>query len=167
MSDFHSGAPDVGKPAMGVGKPQQPGGYMAPQGFLNIPGTQVFDYLPMVMRVISNLGDIQSFIGKLTPYLKMAQRDFPDLFAEGKALVEKVAPNLLTGGEPESAKIDVGWVQRALNKVSNAGLKVDGQYGPVTHEAIRQYQTVKGLAPDGWAGPLTVAQLFKEVGANP
>lgn len=157
MTDFHGGSPDVGKPAMGVSQPQ---------GFFAIPGADVFAYLPTVMRVISNLGDIQAFVAKLTPYIKTAQRDFPDLFAEGKALIEKVAPNLLTG-TADTAKLDVSWVQRALNKVSSAGLKVDGSYGPVTHDAIKKYQTAKGLEPDGWAGPLTVAQLFKEVGANP
>ncbi|MCO5059658.1 MAG: N-acetylmuramidase domain-containing protein [Rhizobiaceae bacterium] len=38
-------------------------------------------------------------------------------------------------------------------------LKVDGDYGPATHDAVRAFQERNGLEVDGVAGPLTVAAL--------
>lgn len=162
MTDHTTASPSMGAPAMGSHPPPLQHG--APKG---IAISDAFTYLPIAYRAIEHLGDITAFINKLKPYIAMAMNDLPDLVAEGKALINQIAPNLLTGLAVEPAKFDVSWVQRALNKVSNAGLKVDGQYGPLTHEAIRLYQVAKGLEPDTWAGPITVAKLFKEAGANP
>lgn len=39
---------------------------------------------------------------------------------------------------------------------------VDGVYGPKTQQAVRAYQTSRGLAPDGVAGPVTRQQLFTD-----
>ena len=49
---------------------------------------------------------------------------------------------------------DVKWVQERLN-VCSAGLKVDGDFGPVTEAAVREYQLRHGLAVDGIVGPVT------------
>ena len=38
-------------------------------------------------------------------------------------------------------------------------LKVDGDYGPATHDAVREFQTFAGLEVDGVAGPLTMREL--------
>lgn len=167
--DLHNPAPKVGAATMGVGTPpQQPVGFMAPQSFsaAGVVG-DVFSYLPYVYRVIENIGTIQAYVAKLQPYIAAVQANAPGLFAEGKALLNTIAPNLLQGLTPQSVQFDVSWVQKALNKAGNAGLKVDGQYGPMTHEAIRVFQEANGLTPDTWAGPLTVAKLFAQVGANP
>jgi hypothetical protein len=181
---IQSSAPELGKATMGIA-PSPPGspvpsgamGVMAPPALQG--GTQlavmhggiaisdVFTYLPYVYRVIENLGDITACAAKLKPYIAMAQSDFPGLIAEGKAILNEVAPNLVAGLAAQPVKFDVAWVQSALNKASSAGLTVDGKYGPMTHEAIRLYQVAQGLEPDTWAGPITVARLFKEVGANP
>lgn len=37
--------------------------------------------------------------------------------------------------------------QGLLNKLNNAGLVVDGKYGPKTSEALKKYITSKGLSP--------------------
>lgn len=37
----------------------------------------------------------------------------------------------------------------------------DGQFGPRTKKAVKQFQVYQGLVPDGIAGPLTVKALFK------
>ena len=44
----------------------------------------------------------------------------------------------------------------------------DGQFGPGTEKAVREYQQKNGLAVDGAAGPATLAhmKLFKEITAD-
>jgi peptidoglycan hydrolase-like protein with peptidoglycan-binding domain len=37
--------------------------------------------------------------------------------------------------------------------------RVDGECGPLTTEAVKQFQRTKGLEVDGWAGDLTHAAL--------
>ncbi|HEY6740199.1 MAG TPA: peptidoglycan-binding protein [Actinopolymorphaceae bacterium] len=45
-------------------------------------------------------------------------------------------------------------LQTAMNKRS-AGLVVDGDFGSVTHDAVRAYQSVNRLVVDGEVGPIT------------
>ena len=49
---------------------------------------------------------------------------------------------------------DVKWLQQRLN-VYGAGLAVDGDFGPVTEAAVKEYQLRHGLAVDGIVGPVT------------
>lgn len=51
---------------------------------------------------------------------------------------------------------DVKQVQRVLN------VAVDGYYGPVTEQAVRNFQKKAGLAVDGIVGPKTWEKLFKK-----
>lgn len=55
---------------------------------------------------------------------------------------------------------DVKWMQQRLN-VYGAGLKVDGDFGPVTEAAVREYQLRHGLAVDGIVGPQTLKNMLK------
>ena len=50
-------------------------------------------------------------------------------------------------------------IQKAL---AGAGLRVivDGNFGPITEEAVREFQKHKGLTPDGIVGPATMALLI-------
>ncbi|MCL1845278.1 MAG: peptidoglycan-binding protein [Defluviitaleaceae bacterium] len=52
-------------------------------------------------------------------------------------------------------------IQRCLNSLNNAGLAVDGIFGPLTHAAVVNYQRANGLAPDGIVGPLTWENLMR------
>jgi LysM repeat protein len=47
----------------------------------------------------------------------------------------------------------VRYLQSAL------GLKVDGQFGPVTERAVRAFQTANGLRVDGIVGSITWSKL--------
>ena len=53
----------------------------------------------------------------------------------------------------------VRWLQRALRRTPNLGLVVDGNFGPVTETAVKEFQQGAGLAVDGVVGPLTWAAL--------
>lgn len=50
-------------------------------------------------------------------------------------------------------------IQKAL---AGAGLRVivDGNFGTITEEAVREFQKKKGLTPDGIVGPATLALLI-------
>ena len=50
-------------------------------------------------------------------------------------------------------------VQEMLHNLGFYGGKVDGYYGPVTYEAVRQFQMVTYITVDGWFGPVTCKKL--------
>ncbi|WP_232376486.1 C40 family peptidase [Amycolatopsis aidingensis] len=68
------------------------------------------------------------------------------------ALLSAGSTPMLQNGSSGSAVLRV---QRALNAAQSAGLAVDGQYGPKTVAAVRDYQSAKGLGVDGIVGPNT------------
>lgn len=68
-------------------------------------------------------------------------------------------PNLKSG----SSGSGVSWLQTALNKANNAGLDVDGQFGPATKQAVINFQNANGLAVDGVAGPATINKLVEVI----
>jgi hypothetical protein len=53
-----------------------------------------------------------------------------------------------------STGANVRYLQTALG-----GLKVDGQFGPITDRAVRAFQAARGLKVDGIVGPITWAAL--------
>ena len=78
----------------------------------------------------------------------------------------------LEDGEWE-AEVDRGsrdyvrWVQAGLNRISGAGLAVDGISGSMTKSAVRSFQTRQRLAADGIVGPQTEAALVRAGAGNP
>lgn len=64
-------------------------------------------------------------------------------------------------GKREGKKIEerTKWVQESLNRIMNAGLKVDGDYGNKTRKAVKEFQKKYGLCPDGVVGPITEKKL--------
>ena len=58
---------------------------------------------------------------------------------------------------------DVRQLQAALNEAIDAGLAVDGDFGPATETAVKAYQRHAGLDDDGIYGPATAAALTGEL----
>jgi hypothetical protein len=66
-----------------------------------------------------------------------------------------------TGTLKSGAKGDqVKWLQTALNKVMNAGLAIDGSFGPATDTAVRNFQKKYALAVDGSFGPASLNKML-------
>lgn len=63
---------------------------------------------------------------------------------------------------------DTAWVQDSINKVMrlNMPLLVDGNYGPMTFTAVKNFQKARGLTVDGLAGPVTKKALQSELSLN-
>jgi peptidoglycan hydrolase-like protein with peptidoglycan-binding domain len=53
-----------------------------------------------------------------------------------------------------STGANVRYLQTALG-----GLKVDGQFGPITDKAVRAFQAAQGIKVDGIVGPITWGRL--------
>ncbi|WP_052441789.1 NlpC/P60 family protein [Streptacidiphilus anmyonensis] len=65
-------------------------------------------------------------------------------------------PANMSQGESDGCVIEL---QNLLNS-SGAGLTVDGQFGPATYAAVRNYQASHGLGVDGVVGPNTKSALY-------
>jgi peptidoglycan hydrolase-like protein with peptidoglycan-binding domain len=71
--------------------------------------------------------------------------------------------NQISSNSPQGTLLsssDIRAIQSALNAQINAGLIVDGRYGPQTTAAVRVFQSRKGLAVTGIVDPDTRARLF-------
>lgn len=66
-----------------------------------------------------------------------------------------------------SSGVCVQRVQWFLNAENNAGLEVDGSFGPLTDAAVRAYQTKYNLTVDGIVGPQTWQALESNFSTKP
>lgn len=87
-----------------------------------------------------------------------------ELFPELKDPITQVAATANALFDPFGTE----GVQRALNRLMNAGLDEDGAYGPLTKAAVLEFQKAHPpLVADGWAGPKTKAVLQAELAKLP
>ena len=70
------------------------------------------------------------------------------------APVAPAKPKLVRMLRRGSTGANVRYLQAALG-----GLKVDGQFGPITDKAVRAFQAAQGLKVDGIVGPITWGRL--------
>jgi hypothetical protein len=70
------------------------------------------------------------------------------------APVAPAKPKLVGMLRRGSTGANVRYLQTALG-----GLKVDGQFGPITDRAVRAFQAAQGLKVDGIVGPITWGRL--------
>jgi lysozyme family protein len=112
------------------------------------PGGKItYDHGP-----IEHVVDKQSGVAPLLKRIgQMAKINYP------RALEEDPVPVV-----PD---LDVKWLQESLNKLDQAGLEVDGRYGPETTKAVHVFQQNHGLDVDGDAGPKTCAMIHSALSA--
>jgi peptidoglycan hydrolase-like protein with peptidoglycan-binding domain len=72
-------------------------------------------------------------------------------------------PDLKPAPESEYPVGSCEWLQESLNELIDAGLDVDGEYGPLTKNAVADYQKQNGLKLDGWAGPETINHIVSDL----
>ena len=74
-------------------------------------------------------------------------------------LAPPTEPRLLMLKSPMMTGADVRAVQRALDQRNHAGLDTDGSYGPLTRDAVMNWQRREHLEVDGVVGPQTRSSL--------
>ena len=101
-----------------------------------------------------------------------------DTWNELNRVFEAVQAGCLDRGETQTGRIlrygsqgsDVSQLQRQLNLAGTVlapipTLKVDGAFGRSTEEAVKVFQKIFGLSPDGVVGNLTRTRLYDVTGA--
>jgi peptidoglycan hydrolase-like protein with peptidoglycan-binding domain len=62
-----------------------------------------------------------------------------------------------------SPKINVTWLQSALQRLGHDVGQIDGIFGHRTFEAVKTFQKDHHLTVDGWPGPETVTALQEQL----
>lgn len=132
----------------------------------------IFKLLPLLMRILQLLPQIQEAMRSGTSVLALLQKFAPDLISIVQGVGGALFPNL-----PAQAQVEVGaltafdqvqvrWIQTSLNTLSLGAapaLEVDGHYGAKTKAAVQAFQTAHGIVADGWAGKITSAAMQTEL----
>jgi murein L,D-transpeptidase YcbB/YkuD len=134
--------------------------------------------LAIAFRLVTHMGEIQRVATRVATIHGDVQRMLPQLLAtineaqrtlsEANVLLGQIAPEFFTTA-PMTAIVnhelvyDVRWLQASLNAVLGTNLEVDGILGPLTQDAIRQFQHTRGLTVDGWCGIVSQAALAAEM----
>jgi Putative peptidoglycan binding domain len=113
----------------------------------------------MGLKIVANREKIAAVWGELVPAIEAVRKNYPKV----KELFDDLGLKTPTPKqEPESFSVE--WLQESLNKVDNAGLVVDGDYGEATRGAVAEYQRAHPpLVIDGWAGVATQASIYEEL----
>ena len=130
--------------------------------------------LPIIFRAINVAPQIQEAIRIGTPIVKAVEENAGDLLPLLGEIGKQKFPSIdarLAPGAAASTMFDpirIKWLQTALNALgANPPLDVDGEYGPMTQDAILQFQKAHDLAADGWAGDVTHAALQLALSKKP
>jgi murein L,D-transpeptidase YcbB/YkuD len=128
--------------------------------------TLLIRLLPIVFRAINVAPQIQEAIRIGTPIVKAVEENAGDLLPLLKEIGKQKFPGIDERFAPAAAAstmfdpIRIKWLQTALNVLgASPPLDVDGEYGPMTKEAVLQFQKAHGIVADGWAGDVTHAAL--------
>jgi Putative peptidoglycan binding domain len=118
--------------------------------------------LPIIFRAINVAPQIQEAIRTGKPIVKAVEENAGDLLPLLGEIGKEKFPGIDERFAPAAAAstmfdpIRVKWLQTALNVLgANPPLDVDGEYGPMTKDAVLEFQKTHDLVADGWAGDAT------------
>jgi hypothetical protein len=130
--------------------------------------------LPIVFRAINVAPQIQEAMRIGTPIVKAVEENAGDLLPLLKEIGKEKFPGIDERFAPAAAAstmfdpIRIKWLQTALNVLgANPPLDVDGEYGPMTKDAVLQFQKAHDVVADGWAGDATHAALQLALSKKP
>jgi murein L,D-transpeptidase YcbB/YkuD len=131
---------------------------------------QLVRFLPIIFRLINMAPQIQEAIRSGVPTVKAVEEHARDLLPLLGKVGKELFPDVEDRFAPAAAAtamfdpVRVKWLQTALNLIgADPALDVDGEYGPLTMEAVKRFQASHGLVADGWAGDVTHAALQAEI----
>lgn len=101
----------------------------------------------------------QNIIGFETP--DYAGQDDPVSTADAETGIAYPRPTRVLSRGSNGA--DVCWLQTALNMTENAGLEVDGIFGPASDAAVKAFQENHGLEASGSVGSMTIQAIVDEL----
>lgn len=127
--------------------------------------------------ILGNMGSTGASTGAHL-HLEVAvngQTQNPAPFIKGEKTIEQLVAEQSKGGQTcmvelpvlsiknntPANKGSIMTLQHLLNDYNNAGLVVDGSFGPATDRSLRDYQNSRGLVVDGSCGPATWSRLIK------
>jgi peptidoglycan hydrolase-like protein with peptidoglycan-binding domain len=123
-------------------------------------------FLPIIFRLINIAPQIQEAIRTGVPTVKAVEQHAGDLLPILAQVGKQLFPDVDDRFAPAAAAtamfdpVRVKWLQTALNLIgTQPPLDIDGEYGPLTMAAVKQFQETHGLVADGWAGDVTHAAL--------
>jgi hypothetical protein len=136
--------------------------------------TLLIQLLPIVFRAINVAPQIQEAIRIGTPIVKAVEENAGDLLPLLKEIGKQKFPGIDERFAPAAAAstmfdpIRIKWLQTALNVLgASPPLDVDGEYGPMTKDAVLQFQKAHDIVADGWAGDVTHAALQLALSKKP
>ena len=110
----------------------------------------------MALRMFEQIPDEFRSMKRLWPNvlgLRLRRDHEAALFERGLDVPSAAVP-------PAPSELDAQGLQRSLNELgATPQIAVDGVLGPETENAVKAFQTAKGLDVDGIAGPLTTAAI--------
>jgi Putative peptidoglycan binding domain len=122
--------------------------------------------LPIIFRAINVAPQIQQAIRIGVPMVKAVEENAGDLLPLLGKIGKEMFPNISDNLAPAAAAssmfdpIRVKWLQTALNSLgASPRLDVDGEYGPMTRDAVLAFQKEHDLVADAWAGDVTHTAL--------
>lgn len=133
--------------------------------------SSLFSLMPVLMKAFKVAQEISSSSKSGTGVIDIIKDKGDDVLDIVTQVGTQLFPNL-----PKEEQVQAGAlrfspqlvtkIQGQLNKLgANPKLVTDGDYGPRTKAAVTKFQSEHGLDADGWAGPITQAELNKLAGA--
>ena len=131
----------------------------------------LFKFLPLLMRILQILPQIQDAMKSGTSIFTLLQKFAPDVIGiltgiGGSLFPELPAPSQAQIGGLMMDPVKVRLIQGQINTLGLAvpPLEVDGSYGQKTKAAVTAFQIAHNVTPaDGWAGDVTTAALQTEI----